>query len=204
MEHARFEFITVDPKLTVDVARIVSSDGRRRIEEEPGNRGVALLVNRELGVLIAESFWVSGDAMRESKRGFLQLREAARHLGMCTVSSENFEIASSFRKDRPYPGAGVQVTRADVELGRVNHTIASYEDLVVPRLGDTNGFCTSMFLLQRKPRRLVIEAMWKDPQSLAASRSSAAKARADFVTATDCAVRDLNEHRLDFIFRRSA
>lgn len=160
--------------------------------------GLALLVNRELGVLIAESFWVSGDAMRESLRGILQLRKEVRHLGVCTVSSEHFEIASSFRKIRPDPGAGVQVTRADIEAGRINDTIESYEDLVLPRLGDTDGFCSSMLFLQRTPDRIVIETMWMDPQSLASSRSAAAEARADFVTATDCAVRDLNEHRMDF------
>ena len=198
MQHARFEFITVDPKLTADAARIVISDGRPRIELEPGNMGMALLANRELGVLIAESFWVSGDAMRQSERGILQLRRDTRHLGVCTVSSEHFEIASSFRKHRPGPEAAVQVTRADVEPGRVDETIESYEDLVVPRLGDTEGFCTSMLLLQRVPHRIVIEATWKDPQSLASSRSAAAEARADFVTATDCAVRDLNEHRMEF------
>lgn len=198
MQHARFEYVTVDPKLTPDTARIVRSDGRRRIEQEPGNTGLALLVNRELGVLIAESFWLSGDAMRRSERGILQLRQEARHLGVCTVSSEHFEIASSFRKERPNPGAGVQVTRADVEAGRVTDTIESFEDLVVSRLGDTDGFCGSKLLLQRTSHRIVIEAMWKDPQCLASSRSVAAEARADFVTATDCAVRDLNEHLMDF------
>lgn len=180
MQHARFEFITVDSELTVDTARIVTSDGRRRIEQEPGNRGLALFVNREFGVLIAESFWVSGDVMRQSERGNLQFRREARHLGVCTVSSEHFEIASSFRKDRPNPGAGVQVIRADVEPGRVTDMIDYYEDLVVPRLGDTDGFCTSMLLLQRTPRRTVIEAMWKDPQSPASSRSAAAEAGGRF------------------------
>jgi hypothetical protein len=72
-------------------------------------------VNPEWGVIVVESFWVSGDAMREREHDMIPLRTDAVKRGAATVSVERHEVAGSLRVVRPQAGAGVRLTRVDLE-----------------------------------------------------------------------------------------
>jgi hypothetical protein len=109
MEHARVNFITIDPRFDEEVMRYISSEARPQVENEPGSTGMAMLVNTDLGVLVVESFWVSGDAMHESERSVPQFRKEILRLGVGTVSVEHFEVATTIRHVRPTASAATRL-----------------------------------------------------------------------------------------------
>jgi hypothetical protein len=198
MEHARLSLMTLDPACAADVAKYVENEARPVIEEVPGSRGVALLTIPDLAVMILESFWFSGDAMRESEGAVAPLRKEAVQRGVATVSVERHEVASATRVARPEAGAGVRLTRVDVDPRRVDEAIARYEDTAVPWLTETDGFCSAVLLVHRRTGRALTETVWSDAEALAASRSGAASIRADAVTATEAEIRALEEYHLEF------
>lgn len=198
MEHARLTLMTADPAKVDRIVTYLEGDVRPRIEETLGNQGMALFVNWELGVIMVESFWVSGDAMRESEHDVAPLRKEAVVQGAATVSVEQHEVASSLRQSKPHPGAGVRLTRMDLLAPRVDEAIAAYEDNALSWLGDMKGFSSALFLVHRRSGRGMIETIWHEKESLAASRARAASVRADVVAATDGVVRALEEFDLIF------
>jgi quinol monooxygenase YgiN len=198
MEHARVQLLTADPAQVGDLVHYVANDARKVIEDHPGNRGMALVVIAELAVIVVETFWVTGDAMRDSEAAEEPLRKEIVRRGRATVSVERHEVASSVRAARPREGAGVRLTRIDIEPSRVDAAIADYEDTALPWLTGAEGFCSALLLVHRRSGRAMVETVWRDAAAMAASRSAAAAARADAIAATGGVVRALEEFRLEF------
>lgn len=198
MEHARLNFLTLDPARVGDLLHYVEHDAHKRVEDEIGNLGMALLVDEELGVVVVETFWVSGDAMRESDRAGGPLGQAALQRRAATVSVEHYEMPSRVGLSRPARGAGVRFTRTDLDPRRDADAVADYEDTTLPWLTETEGFCSAVLLVHRRTGRAVEEAVWRDTHSLAATRAQAAAVRADAAAATDGVVLALAEYRLQF------
>jgi hypothetical protein len=197
MEHARLNFLTLDPAAVGGLVHYVEHEARKRVEDEIGNRGVAVLTDDTLGVAVVETFWVSGDAMRESERAGGPLSRAALQRHAATVSVEHYETPSVARVARPERGAGVRFTRAEVDPRRVDDAIADYEDTALPWLTETDGFCSAMLLVHRRTGRAVEEAVWRDTATLATTRSRATAIRAEAAAATDAVVLALSEYRLE-------
>jgi hypothetical protein len=198
VEHARVHLLTADPALVGDLVHYVTNDARKVVEDHPGNRGMALLGIPELAVMVVETFWVTGDAMRDSEKAEEPLRRETIRQGRATVSVERHEVASSVRLERPHPGAGVRLTRVDFEPATVGPAIADYEDTALPWLTEAEGFCSALLLVHRRSGRAIFETVWRDGAALAASRSAAAAIRADAMAATGGVIRALEELRLEF------
>lgn len=196
MEHARLNFLTLDPALVGDLLHYVKHEAQKRVEDEPGNLGLSLLADEELGVVVIETFWVSGDAMRESERAGGPLGQAALQRRAATVSVEHYEMPSRVGLSRAEQGAGVRLTRAILDPRRGSDAIADYEDTTLPWLTETEGFCSARLLVHRRTGRAVEEAVWRDTRTLAATRAQAAAVRADAAAATDSVVLALAEYRL--------
>ena len=88
--HVRYTLITADPERIDDAIAYLASDGRSRLESEPGEKGMSLQVSPDLAVAVLESFWVSHDAMRESERVEAGVRDEAIRLALGTASVERF------------------------------------------------------------------------------------------------------------------
>jgi hypothetical protein len=197
VEHVRVNLITADPQHAKDVVHYLETDVPPRLSDLPGERGITLLSNLELGVILFESFWVSGEAMKQTERAVEPLRKEAVRRGGGTVTVEPYQVAGFDRAHRPPRGAGVRFTRYDVDPNRVDEAIAAYEDIAVPWLLESDGFCSSLLLVHRRTGRTLTEDIWRDHSTLAASRSAATTARADAVAAADSLVRALEEYTLD-------
>jgi hypothetical protein len=196
--HVRVSVLTVDPGKLDDVVSYVAGKARSVVEDKPGNLGMSMAVN-ELGVAVVETFWVSGDAMRESERPLSATRAEAARRGNGTVSVEHYTVASVVHVAEPEAGSGVRLTRADVDPNRVDEAIAAYEDAAVPWLTESKGFRLARLYVDRRTGRSMTEAVWADRIALADSRGVAATIRADGVAATDAVVRAVEEYELIFI-----
>jgi hypothetical protein len=74
--HIRLSLITADPLLLDDAIRYIEDEVRPLAESRPGNLGMSLQANPELGVAIVETSWASHEALR-AKTGSWR-RPAAR------------------------------------------------------------------------------------------------------------------------------
>jgi hypothetical protein len=196
--HVRLSLVTADPTKLDDVINFVSNEVLSIIQEKPGNLGMSLAVN-ELGVAVVETFWVSGDAMRESERQVSATRVEAARRGGGTVSVEHYAVSSVTEVEPPDRGAGVRLTRADIDPAKIDAAVAAYEDSAVPWLVEAAGLCTARLYIDRRTGRSIAETLWTDKSALIASRSVAATVRVETVTATGAAIRAVEEYELAFI-----
>ena len=198
MLHVRHNLITADPALLGDSVKFMENEVRPAVEGQPGNLGVSLQVNPELGLAILESFWVSGDALRVSEHAVAPSRAAAVRRAAGTVTVERYAVPV-FELEVPLrSGEGVRVTRMDVAPSAVEDTIEVIGDTAVPRLADTEGFCSALFFIDRTAGHSIFETSWRDPQALAGSRSTAAAVRVDTVLATNGVIRAVEEYQMMF------
>jgi heme-degrading monooxygenase HmoA len=198
MLHVRLNLITADPIRLGDSVKFVENEVRPVVESQPGNLGMALKLNPDIGVAILESFWVSGDALRASERMAAPNRAAAVRRASGTVTVERYSVPVFEREAPLRSGEGVRVTRLDVQPGAVEDTVAAFGDVTVPWLADTEGFCSTLLFIDRTSGRSVVETVWRDREALAASRSAAAAIRVNTVRATNGVIRSVEEYQLVF------
>ncbi len=198
MLHVRLNLITADPIRLGDSVKFVENEVRPVVETQPGNLGMTLKLNPDIGVAILESFWVSGDALRASERMVAPNRAAAVRRAAGTVTVERYSVPVFEREAPLRSGEGVRVTRLDVQPGAVEDTVAAFGDVTVPWLADTEGFCSTLLFIDRTSGRSVVETVWRDPEALAASRSAAAAIRVNTVRATNGVIRSVEEYQLVF------
>ena len=203
MLHVRLNLITADPIRLGDSVKFVENEVRPVVEGQPGNLGMALKLNADLGLAILESFWVSGDALRVSERIVAPNRAAAVRRATGTVTVERYSVPVFEREAPLRSGEGVRVTRLDVQPDAVEDTVATFGGVTVPWLADTEGFCSTLLLIDRTSGRSVVETIWRDPEALAASRSAAAAIRVDTVRATNGVIRSVEEYQLVFSSART-
>jgi hypothetical protein len=200
----RLTLITADPLRLGEAVHYIEHEARTLVEEELGNVGMSLKVNSVLGIAVVETFWVSGDAMRESDKNVRSTRDAAAHRANGTISVESYRVASIVKLGPWEPGNGVRVTRADADLSHADKVVAGYEDTALPWLTETEGFRGALLVAHERTGHCVSETMWTDEAALAESRSIDAAIRLDTVNATDMAVRGLEEYALVFSSARPA
>src|SRR5580698_1842376 len=198
MLHVRLNLITADPIRLGDSVKFVENEVRPMVESQPGNLGMAMKLNPDIGVAILESFWVSGDALRASERMAAPNRAAAVRRASGTVAVERYSVPVFEREAPLHSGEGVRVTRLDVQPGAVEDTVAAFGDVTVPWLADTEGFCSTLLFIDRTSGRSVVETVWRDREALAASRSAAAAIRVNTVRATNGVIRSVEEYQLVF------
>jgi hypothetical protein len=198
MLHVRLNLITADPIRLGDSVKFVENEVRPVVEGQPGNLGMALKLNADLGLAILESFWVSGDALRVSERIVAPNRAAAVRRATGTVTVERYSVPVFGREAPLHSGEGVRVTRLDVQPDAVEDAVATFGGVTVPWLADTEGFCSTLLFIDRTSGRSVVETIWRDPEALAASRSAAAAIRVDTVRATNGVIRSVEEYQLVF------
>ncbi|MCW2566415.1 MAG: hypothetical protein JWN54_512 [Mycobacterium sp.] len=194
--HVRFTLLPGDPAQLGNAIRFYEEEVRPQLEGEAGSLGLSLFENAELGVAAVETWWVSGDAMRETEKTEAPMRTKAARMAVATTSVERFQVGSYLRAARPHPGAGLRLTRLDTDPARLDAAVTAYQDTAVPWLTDTDGFCETMLYVDRRTGRAISETVWRDSNALAASRSASAAIRVETVEATDTVVRAVEEYRL--------
>ena len=204
MLHVRLNLITADPLRLGDSIKYIEDEVRPAVESQPGNLGISLQANPELGVAILESFWASHDMLLDSERIVAPSRREAVRRATGTVAVERYRVPI-FELEGPMTGgSGVRLTRMDVDRLRVEDAVEVFGDTAVPWLADTEGFCSTLLFVDHNSGHLISQTVWRDLQTLAGSRSAAAAMRVHTVEATGCVIRAVEEHSMVFSSARKA
>jgi len=192
----RLNMITADPQKLGDSVKFIETEVRPQVDSQPGSLGTALYTNPGPGLAILESFWASEDAMAASEHHLGPTRRAAVERAAGTVSVERYQVPV-FELEAPVRGgAGLRLTRMDFEPAAVEDAVEAYGDTAVPWLADTEGFCRTLLLVDDQTGHAISEALWRNSEALAATRSVAAAVRARTVAATGCVIRAVEEYGL--------
>jgi heme-degrading monooxygenase HmoA len=196
MLHVRFNFIAADPARLAESIKFIESEVRPQVESQPGNLGMALYTDPGPGLAILESFWASDNAMAASEHAVMPNRRETIKRVAGTVSVERYEVPIFELGGPMHPGAGLRLTRMDVEPSQVDDAVEGYGDTAVPWLAESQGFCSALLLMDRPTGHAISETVWYDRDALVGSRSLAASVRVDTVAATGWVVRAVEEYDL--------
>jgi heme-degrading monooxygenase HmoA len=195
--YARLTLHTADPRQLGELISHYEEDVMGVFEHEPGNRGMSVLVNHDLGVVLVEAYWATDKDMRSNDATFVRPVHDAAFFG-ATVSIEHYEVAR-FVHVAPAPsGAAVTLTRLSAEPASMDDVVAAYGDAVAAPLTTSEGFCTAVLFLDRQSGRAAVQTTWRDAQASVAGRGAAAARRLAAVSTGTAAVRGIEEYRLDF------
>lgn len=196
--HARINTLAGDPARLDETIRYMEGTVKPHVEAQHGNRGVACLVNSDLGTFVVGSYWDSLDAMTSSEQAVQVSRKEIVERLRGTVTVEHYEVPAFVRRNRPPSGAGVRLTRLDCAPAGIDAVIEEFRNTGVPSLMDMPGLSSAHLMTDRTTGRCIVITAWDDMDAMAASRSATARLRANVAAVTHVQVRSIEEYRLVF------
>lgn len=196
--HARINMLAGDPARLGEATRYLEGTVRPDVESQHGNRGLACLVNNELGTCVVASYWDSADAMTASEPGVQVARKEMAEMVRGSVTVEHYEVPVFVRRSRPASGAGVRLTRLECAPGHIDALIEEFRNTGVPALMDMPGLASAQLLADRTSGRCAVITAWQDMAALVNSRAASARVRADTAATMHMQVRTVEEYSLVF------
>lgn len=194
--YARLTLHTADPARLDEVIDHYQDDVVGVFSHEPGYRGMSILVNDDLGVLLVEAYWATDKEMRSNDATFVRPVHDAAFFG-ATVSIEHFELANFVYVAPPPRGAAVALTRLDAAATNPDDVRAVYGDAATAPLSDCDGFCLAALLVDPQSGRAIAETIWRDRPALIAASAVNAARRLDAASTGAVTVRGIEEYRLE-------
>ncbi len=198
MLHARVNMLAGDPATLSEATRYLEGTVRTHVEGQHGNRGLACLVNTDLGTCVVASYWDSVDAMTASEQAVQVSRKELTELVRGSVTVEHYEVPVFIRRSRPGNGAGIRFTRLECGPGHIDKLIEEFRNTAAPELMDMQGLASAHLMTDRTTGRCVVITAWQDAAALAASRAATARLRADTAASLHLQVRAVEEYTLVF------
>ena len=106
--HVRMNMLAGDPAQLGEAIRYLQGTVRPHVEAQHGNRGLACLVNADLGTCVVASYWDSIDSMTSSEQAVQVSRKEVTERLHGSVTVEQYDVPVFVRRSRPRAGAGVR------------------------------------------------------------------------------------------------
>ncbi|TLS45169.1 hypothetical protein FE633_15495 [Streptomyces montanus] len=194
----RTVYATGDPANIDTAIEAVSTEGRELLEQQPGFRGLGLFVDRDLGKLLAVSWWESEEARRNSDEATRERRTAILERFAASTAIDNFEAVVFHPVRQPEAGAGLRITRVEFDPSDADLFTETFRATVIPRLETLPGLARASLLIDRDRGRGLVGALFTDRESLAASRAGQAAARHEAAAKAHVTVTGLEEFEVIF------
>jgi hypothetical protein len=149
-------------KVDAGIARIEGSD-RRVVEATSGNQGLATMVDREAGVIVAVSFW--DEPLYSSDASLTQEREAAAAAAGGDLVVERFELVGRTQPSPAAAGAVVRMARVRLDPAAVADGLGLFTREVLPAVEAAAGLCSAEVLIDRESGDGIIVTVWIDADS---------------------------------------
>jgi heme-degrading monooxygenase HmoA/limonene-1,2-epoxide hydrolase len=196
--HARINVVAGDPAMLSEATRYLEGTVRPHVEAQRGNRGLACLINADLGTCVVASYWDSADTMTASEQAVQVSRKEMTELVRGSVAVEHYDVPVFVRRSRPAEGAGVRLSRVECPPGHIDTFIEEFRTTAVPELMALPGLASAHLLTDRTSGRCAVITAWEDATALAASRGATARLRADAAATMHLQVRAVEEYALAF------
>ncbi|MHC3468901.1 hypothetical protein ACYF6T_09310 [Streptomyces sp. 7R007] len=192
----RTVYATGDPAKIDTAVRALNAQGRELLSERPGYRGAGIFVNREIGTLLAVSWWESEETRRNSDEVMRERRGPLLEPFAATTAVDNYEALVFHQVGNPQAGGGLRVTRLEFDPADAELLAETFRASVVPRLETLPGFARTSLLVDRERGRGLVGALFTGRHSLAASRGAQAAARHEGAAKAHVTVTGLEEFEI--------
>lgn len=149
-----------------DVLALLRDRVQPLVDGLPGSRGLAALVSRERGRVIATTAWDSAEDRAASDAALAPLRAEAAELLGGAVTVEELELAVFERIVPASAGCWTRMTRTSVDASRIEEGIVAFSTQVLPALRALPGFCTAVLLVDRATGTAITATTWASRQAL--------------------------------------
>ncbi|WP_225826061.1 hypothetical protein [Streptomyces naphthomycinicus] len=173
----RAVYATGDPALLDAAVRSLNSAGRDLLEERPGYRGAGVFADRELGKLLAVSWWETEEARLNSDEVMRERRGGLLEPFAGTVAVANYEAAVVHQVTAPRQGGGLRAIRMEFDPRDADLVVDTFRTALMPRAESLPGLARASLLIDRERGRGVADTLFVDRTSLAASRAAVAHVR---------------------------
>ncbi|KUO19878.1 hypothetical protein [Streptomyces dysideae] len=194
----RAVYATGDPAKIDTAVRAMNSQGRELLEERPGYRGAGVFVDREVGKLLAASWWESEEARRNSDEVLRERRAALLEPFAATLAVDNYEVAVFHPVRQPQAGGGLRLTRLEFDPADADLLADTLRATVLPRIDTLQGVARTSLLVDRERGRGLVGVIFVDQASLQASRAGAAGVRHEGAAKAHATVTGLEEFEVVF------
>jgi hypothetical protein len=200
----RTVYVTGDPTQVDTAIRALNSQGRDLLEERPGYRGSGIFVDRELGKLLAVSWWQTEEGRRNSDEVMRERRGSLLEPFAATTAVDNYEALVFHQVRQPAQGGGLRLTRLELDPMDADLLADTFRASVVPRLETLPGLARVSLLVDRERGRGLVGALFTDRGSLVSSRAAQAAARHEGAAKAHVTVTGLEEFEIVFTDVRGA
>ncbi|MGI5459423.1 hypothetical protein ACQEWB_40860 [Streptomyces sp. CA-249302] len=194
----RTVYATGDPAKIDSAVRALNAQGRELLEERPGYRGAGIFVDRELGKLLAVSWWETEEARRNSDEVMRERRGPLLEPFAATTAVDNYEVLVFHPVRQPAAGGGLRLTRLEFDPMDTDLLADTFRASVVPRAETLPGLARTSLLVDRERGRGLVGALFTDRQSLVASRGAQAAVRHEGAAKAHVTVVGLEEFEVVF------
>jgi len=194
----RTVYATGDPAQIDTALRALNTQGRELLEDRPGYRGAGIFVDRELGKVLAVSWWASEEARRNSDEVLRERRASLLEPFAATTAVDNYEAVVFHSVRQPLAGGGLRITRLEFDPADADLLADTFRATVVPKLETLPGLARTSLLVDRERGRALVGALFTDRESLVASRGAQAAARHEGAAKAHVTVVGLEEFEVVF------
>ncbi|WP_330287016.1 hypothetical protein [Streptomyces sp. NBC_00576] len=199
----RAMYATGDPANIDTAIEGLNTNGRELIAQQPGFRGFGIFVDRELGKLLAASWWETEEDRRNSDEVLRERRAALLERFAATTTIDNYEAVVFHPVRQPKAGAGLRITRVEFDPSDADLFAETFRATVIPKLETLQGLARASLLIDRDRGRGLVATVFTDRDSLAASRAGQAAARHEGAAKAHVTVTGLEEFEVVFSEVRS-
>ena len=175
---ARSTTITGDPGNVDAGITYIRDEVMPAITGMEGCIGLSLLANRDSGRCIATSSWSSEEAMRATDSRVAPMRTRGEEIFGGPVTVDQWEIALMHREHEAREGSWCRVTWLQADPSEIDTTLDFFKHTVLPKLEESEGFCSASLLIDRSTGRCCATARYDSKTTLEATREMAAAMRA--------------------------
>lgn len=167
--YVRMNVVIADPEKLDESIKHAATKVAPLVATLPGNRGMLMSVDRELGRGVVTTMWDSLDALQASEAKVTNTRADAGRIAGGAVDVYVLEVLERHMLTDPQAGCWQRATTLAVDEDNIDTLTDTFRTSTLPALDAMDGFCGAVLLLDRESGRCIVVATWRDHDALTAS-----------------------------------
>lgn len=159
-----------------------------------GSLGWTMLVNREDGRCMVNSWWESEKALKASDKPLAPLRKQGGEVLGAPAKPEEWEVVVMERRREITSGCGARMTRVRLDPTSVDHGIDVFRTTTVPDVTIMDGFCAVSMAVNRRTGEALATVIFENMAAVEATREKGKQVRATTAEKSHAEILDVHEY----------
>lgn len=177
----RTMYITAEPQNVGPAIDVLAKETPGMLAEQDGYQGLGVFADREVGKILAGSWWESEQAMNDSFEAMRDRRTRMLEPLVSTMAIMGMEAMAYTRPSSTTTG-GFRLQRMVFEPSKADQLVDTFKSQGMPRLQEIDGFTGCSLMMDRARGVASVGVTYRDMAALEASRAPQARIRHDALT----------------------